>query len=443
MIFRPHKYQVKAARHLADHPCCALLADPGTGKTAIALALLRGLRKHNPDHKALVIAPRRVVYDVWPEEVAKWDQFRDLRFQVLHGRKKDVAAETPADFYLLNPEGVPWAAEKRILNKFDTLIIDESSKWKNWTAQRTLILKRYLGQFRRRHILTGSPTPQNLADYCAQQFLVDKGATLGHSITDFRRQYFWDAAPMQNYSIWRPRRGAMEEILKLVSPYALRLDGEDLLELPEIVVNDIQVSLPSVADYKARVAEASRTDGDEIEEDHGRRGAAFMLARQLSGGFDRDGTLYHPAKLDALGDLAEELGKPLLVFFVFRREGEAISERFKCPLIYGGTKDSDVREAIRAWNRGELPMLACNPATTGHGLNLQGGGNNLVWYSLPVNQDDYYQAIRRLRRQGQTARTVFVHRLLAKGTVDKRVVRILEDKTENQAEFLQGVKMAT
>jgi SNF2 family DNA or RNA helicase len=440
MIFYPHEYQKRAARHLAQNPHCALLADPGTGKTAIILALLRGLRRRNPNHRTLVIAPRRVIYDVWPLEVEKWDQFRELRVQILHGSKKDKAAELPADLYLLNPEGIQWAASRRVLDKFDTLIVDESTKLKNWTAKRTLILKRYLEQFRRRHILTGSPTPQNLADYFSQQFLVDMGQTLGHSIVQFRQDYFFDAAPMQNYCIWRPRRGAMEEILRKVSPYCLRLDGEELLDLPAIQVNDIRVPIPDPEDYRERVAEASHADGDTEADVEGRRGAGFTLSRQLSGGFYPDGRPYHAAKIEALGDLVEELGKPLLVFFVFRREGEAIRDRFKCPLIYGGTPDTEVREALTAWNKGELPVLACNPATTGHGLNLQGGGNHMAWYSLPSNHDDYFQAVRRLRRQGQTARTVFVHRLISPGTVDRRITRLLDEKAKTQKEFLEGVK---
>jgi hypothetical protein len=170
-------------------------------------------------------------------------------------------------------------------------------------------------------------------------------------------------------------------------------------------------------------------------------GAAWMLSRQLAGGIRADGTVFHPYKMKRLEELVEELaGAPIVVYFSFRAEGEAIAERFDCPLVYGGTKDTDTRAILKRWNAGELPVVALSPAVCGHGLNLQDGGHHIAWYSLTPNQDHYYQPNRRLRRQGQKAGTVFAHRLLCKGTVDPTLVQILAGKTEAQAEFLAGIK---
>lgn len=222
----------------------------------------------------------------------------------------------------------------------------------------------------------------------------------------------------------------MEAVTDLVSPHCFRLDGEQLLDLPSIQVNDIHITLDTQAQYKQLTIEHLGGEGE-----------VFQLSRQLASGFLTDGSCFHTQKMDALIDLVAELnGKPLLVFSCFRKEGEAIARYFRAPLIYGGVSDQLVTTVTHDWNAGRLPVLVTNPATTGHGLNLQAGGHHLAWFSLPTSQDDYFQAIRRLRRQGQQSHTVFVHRLLAMKTVDTRLVELLDRKTATQQQFLDSVK---
>ena len=418
MIFTPRQYQRDAANFLWKHPCSALLADPGTGKTAIMLAIIKHLRATRGS-RVLVIAPMKVAQIVWPAEVWKWDQFSGLPFSILHGPKKTRIADEQTDIHLLNIDGIPWAAKTKLFARYDTLILDESSKLKAWTSKRYRALKPWLLGFKRRHILTGSPMPLNLLDYFAQQYIVDLGESLGTAITHFRNDWFNDVAYKQEYSIWVPRKGALEHVLSSIRPFAYRLDGEKLLDLPALVFNDIRDDLANVVEYKKMLAESLAPAG-----------ARQMLARQLTSGYLADGGVFHEQKMTMLSDLVDELqGKPLLVAFCFRAEGEAIAKRFNCPLIYGGVKTSDSARILEEWNEGKHRVVAVNPSTTGHGLNLQSGGHHICFFSLTTNQDDYYQEIRRLRRPGQKAKTVFVNRL----------IQLLDDKTEAQERFLKGV----
>ena len=429
-LFVPHNYQREATNHLGKHPHCALLADPGTGKTAIILALVRWLRHRWPAQRILIVSTLRVIREVWPGEIAKWDQFHLVSYRILHGKKKLERSKEAADIHLLNAEGLPWAAKNKILGDYQTLVIDESSIMKNWMSKRMKILKQWLPKYSRRHIMTGSPMPQSLHDYFAQQYIVDRGASLGQYVTHFRSAYFYDATSWAPYPTWRPRAGALESVLKKIDPYAFRLDGEQLLELPELIENDLEIRLPRsvLAQYTQRLEMADSA------------GSAFMESRQLASGYLAKGGMFHPHKMDRLAQLVEELsGSPLVVYFAFRAEGEAIADRFGCPLVYGGTEPEDMRRILALWNSGELPVVALSPAVCGHGLNLQDGGHHVAWFSLTPNQDHYFQANRRLRRQGQRAHRVFVHRLICPGTVDPTLVDILNGKAEAQARFLAGI----
>lgn len=435
MRFTPREYQTDAAKHLLANPRCALLADIGTGKTAIILSVLRALKRRGVRNKTLVLTTKRIMLDVWPDEIEKWDQFKGLTYSVLHGPHKAKRADEKTDIHLLNFDALPWARDVGLLHNYDTLVVDESSKMKNWTAPcRMGILKKYLQLFRRRYILTGSPTPRTLIDMFAQMYIVDRGKSLGKFVTYFREEYFINKSRNQNYEVWVPRKNAERDIVEAIAKSCYRLDGSTLLELPELVVNDVVVKLPTAL-RSSMLAELGKC-GSPAE--------ALNTGRQMAGGFAADGTPIHSCKMDALRDLVDELsGSPALVFFYYRSEGEAIAKEFGCPLIYGGVSDKVARKARLDWNAGKLPLLAMQPASTGHGLNLQAGGHHVIYYSLTTNQDDYGQSIGRVRRPGQQSDRVFVHRLLANLPVERALVQMLERKTASQGSFLREVAALT
>jgi SNF2 family DNA or RNA helicase len=147
----------------------------------------------------------------------------------------------------------------------------------------------------------------------------------------------------------------------------------------------------------------------------------------------------HDRKLDALEDIIEASnGKSVLVAFWFKHDLQRITERLRNLKISFGCLDSS--ESIQQWNAGELPVALIHPASAGHGLNLQDGGNHLVWFSLSWSLELYEQTVARLWRQGQRSETVVVQHIITTGTIDERIMKVLTSKAETQGSLLDAVK---
>lgn len=440
MKWEPQLHQRKALKFVLERPAAGLLLDPGLGKTSTMLAALKLL-----EMRALVIAPLRVCYEVWPREIEKWDNFHELRCVLLHGRKKELALHEDADLYCINPEGLPWLVPQwpRLLDAPTVLIVDESTKFKHSQTQRFRLLKQILPYFDRRYILTGTPVPNGLLDLFGQIYILDLGQALGRFITAYRNRFFYQTG-FGGYE-WRIRPGADEEIFSLVKPIALRLDAQDYLEMPPVVTADVEAAM-SQNDrrrYFALETQFFLELGDN-EVTAVNSGALSIKLRQFAGGFiygeGKTTHALHETKLDMLQELLEEIsGQPTLVAYQFQHEGEAIGEKLDAPRIGGGVPPRQTRKLIEQWNAGALPVLLVHPAAAGHGLNLQAGGRHLIWYSLPWDQEHYDQLLRRLWRQGQT-KPVHQYHLLIKDTIDEIVLKALKHKTKVQDAFLSSLK---
>lgn len=391
---------------------------------------------------------------VWPREIQKWAEFHGLKAVVLHGKDKDKLLQEKADLYIINPEGLEWLFSKRA-RKWCTLVVDESTKFKSWKAQRTKLLKSRLGDFDRRWILTGTPAPNGIVDLFSQFYLVDGGLRLGRFITHFRSKYmlqverkYENRETGKEYKIieWIPKIDALENIEAKIRDVTLRLAAEDYIKLPPLIHNRIEIELPKPA----------RLQYDELEKEfmlelekgtivafHG--GALGMKLRQVTNGFayDEDRTAHpiHTAKLDALEELVGELnGKPLMVVVAFLPEVEAIRSALgkDTPYLGGGISTKKAQQIADEWNAGKLQHLIVHPASMSHGLNLQ-GGNHICWYGLTWNYEEYEQTIARLWRQGQK-KQVMVHSIIAKATKDVDVERALRNKRNLLTELLESLK---
>ena len=100
-------------------------------------------------------------------------------------------------------------------------------------------------------------------------------------------------------------------------------------------------------------------------------------------------------------------------------------------------------KTIRDWNEGRIPILVAHPASCGHGLNLQDGGNILVFFGLGFNYEHYAQMCERVgpTRQAQAGhpRPVFIYRIVARGTVDNAVLGALEKKKDT-LEYIMDIR---
>lgn len=472
----PRAYMKKAVKFLLEHAAAALFLDPGLGKTSITLAALKILLKKGVISKILIIAPKSVCHNVWPNEVQKWTDFNHLRLVVLHGKDKEELLQTDADIYLINPEGLDWLLNvtKTISPKtgrvsvdidlkrwralgFDTLIIDELTKFKNHSSQRFKAMKQVVGTFGRRWGLTGSPAANGLEHLFAQCFMLDQGHTFGPYITAYRKEYF-----NHDYSGfgWVLKEGADERIYKRVKPLALRMADEDYLDMPKLIENFIKVKLPPEAlrvylelerDMVAKIGSNKVTAATA--------GTASGKCRQIANGgiiidqevkalitlpkSAREWVNLHDAKTDALEDLVAELqGSPLLVAYEFHHDLDRLQQRFgeDLPYIGGGVSEKRSQELQRLWNQGKLPILAGQPQSIAWGLNLQEAGYHVAWYGLTWDGELYDQLIRRVRRQGQRAKRVYVHHIMASGTIDDLVLLTLKGKDRSQKAFFKALK---
>lgn len=154
--------------------------------------------------------------------------------------------------------------------------------------------------------------------------------------------------------------------------------------------------------------------------------------------YDDEGQVHmiHDAKLEALSEIIENVnGQPVLVFYNFKHDYDSLIRRFKKL----EPKTLQTGQDIKDWNEGKTKILLAHPASVGHGLNLQAGGNIIIWYGLTWSLELYQQANARLYRQGQK-NSVIIHHLVAEGTVDEHVMEVLQTKDKGQSTLLEAVK---
>jgi len=448
MFWEPHEYQKEAVKFLLSRGSGSLWLDPGLGKTATVLSAFRVLRLKGMAKCMLVIAPLRPAYAVWPKEVLKWEQFKDLSVGVLHGAKKDKVLQRPHDIYVINFEGLNWLSG-RFNGKtwpFDILVVDEISYMKNTQTQRFKTLKVLLNKFNRRWGLTGSPAPNSLLDIFGPQYIIDQGATFGPYITHFRTSYFYPSG-FGGYE-WRLQPDGEDRIYKALEGKVLRMAALDHLDLPELTYNDVMIELPEKAKHLYDEFEKQLTiDLGKGQITAVNAAVAVMKGQQIAnGGSYIDGndkkTIHlHDAKTEAIQELVEELsGQPVIIGYHYHHDLERLQAAFPhAPVIGSGVVDKKLEQIVNDWNLGRIPILLAHPMSAGHGLNLQGAGHAVIWYSLTWSLEVYEQFIRRLWRQGQRNHIV-VHHIIAKDTIDEAIMLAIRKKDKTQQKLLNAVK---
>nr|DAM27365.1 MAG TPA: Chromatin remodeling complex ATPase [Caudoviricetes sp.] len=448
MKFKPHKYQEIAIEKIYDTPRAGLFLDMGLGKTVITLTAVEDLMYNSFEvNKVLVIAPLRVAEDTWSRETDKWDHLKHLRISKILGtptqRRRALAAES--DIYIINRENVVWLTNElsQIGNgwDFDMVVIDELSSFKSSKSQRFRALRKYISRSTRVVGLTGTPAPNGLIDLWSQIYLLDGGERLGKTITGYRERYF---TPNQRNETtifnYKPKPEAEDAINDKLSDICISMKAEDWLEMPERIDNmqSVRLSEKEMANYE----KFERDSYIQFIEGEVTAASAAALTNKLLQ--YSNGAMYLPdnggyvktnnKKLDALEEIIDVCsGKPILCFYSYKHDLERIQDKFKFAKKLENSKD------IEAWNNGEIQLLLAHPAGAGHGLNLQAGGNIIVWFGLTWSLELYQQANARLYRQGQK-HAVIVNHLITAGTVDEKVLASLQGKKDVQDELLDSLK---
>ena len=413
----------------------------------ITLTAIQDLIEDFAVWKVLVIAPKRVAEDTWTREHKKWDHLQALRISKVMGSaaQRTAALAKDADVYVIGRDNVQWLinhyTELRKGWPFDMIVIDELSSFKNPQAKRFRALKKALPCTKRVVGLTGTPSPNGLMDLWAQVYILDRGERLGRTIGSYREKYF-RPGKRNGYVVfqWEPVKGAQQAIEDKLRDLCVSMSAADYLELPDRIDRVTPVALTERERKAYETMERESLIELESSEDAvvGLNAAAVMnKLLQIANGrvYTSEGQILrvHEEKLDALEEIADTAQGPVLVFYSFRHDLDAIRERF--PDARTLEKASDIED----WNAGRIAVLLAHPASVGYGLNLQAGGHVIVWYGLTWSLELYQQANARLYRQGQE-HTVIVHHLVAEGTVDEQVMEALKRKDTSQEALLAALK---
>ena len=448
MRFRPHNYQQYAINFITHNPITAVLLDMGMGKTAITLMAIDYLMyEYFEIVKVLVICPLRVTR-TWRDEVNKWEQLSGYRLSIVTGtvaqRKKALTAD--ADIYIINRENVPWLVNKsNVLFNFDMVVIDELSSFKNHQTARHKALMKVRPFIKRIVGLTGTPASQGLMDLFAEFKVLDMGQRLGRFIGQYRLNYFKpDRVNGPVVYSYKLLPGAEEQIYEKIQDITISMKAVDYLDMPELISTKYPVYLDEAEMEKYKELKEELILSTPEHEVTAANAASLVnkLSQMANGAVYSDKKqviTYHDRKLDALEDIIEAAnGKPILVAYWFKHDFDRITKRLQKMGVDYGKIDSE--ESITAWNNREIPVALIHPASAGHGLNLQQGGNTMVWFGITWSLELYQQCVCRLYRQGQAEGTVTIIHLISKGTVDERIMKALSEKDSTQNSLIDAVK---
>jgi SNF2 family DNA or RNA helicase len=473
--FTPHAYQRLILDHLGDVPRSNVWAGMGLGKGTATLTYLADLYERGVETApTLVVAPLRVAQSTWPDECAKWQHLSDMEVVPILGPAQDRARLLQRDtpIFSINYEALPWLVDHFKHNvhgwPFGIVVADESTKLKSTRVsyQRSttgkLFLKQSGGSVRGRALaevahakvhcwinLTGTPAPNGLKDLWGAQFFIDAGKRLGRTYSAFEARWFQSLPGERGYHDVLPLPHAQEQIQAALADCTLSLDAADWFDLKEPIVRPVYVELP---DYARRLYEDMERELFMEISTHSvaavNAAARTMKSLQLASGaviVDDAGHWkeVHDAKLQALEDIVEEAaGMPVLVAYHFRSDLARLQRAFP-----RGRHLDHSPQTIHDWNAGRIPVLFAHPASAGHGLNLQDGGNILAFFSLWWDLEAYQQIIERIgpMRQLQAGhrRAVFIYHIIAHDTIDEDVLLRLHTKRSVQDILLGAMKRRT
>lgn len=440
-----------------------LTVPMGMGKTIMVLSAIRDLLDQFEIERVLIVAPLRVAENTWPDEILDWYHTRSIRFSVLTGTpaNRKAAAQKNVPIHIINRENIRWLVEYWGDRwPYDMIVYDESSRLKSG-KKRTVGKKdsdgsrkgRNLSEFGalcsiRKYVdrvveLSGTPAPNGLKDLWGQAYFADLGERLGTARTAFEKRWF-----DSDYMGWNltPKPNAQEEIMARLEDMMFSLRAEDHIDLPPIVYNNVCIKLPSsIMDQYRQFERDSVSLAYDVEAQS--RGVLTNKLLQFANGSMyrsvegrgkpvREIVPIHDLKMDALDSIVQEAsGRPILLAYSFKFDLERIKKKYPKAVLF-----DEEPNAVKLWNKGKIPMLLSHPASIGHGLNMQYGGNIAVWFGLTWSLELYQQFNKRLPRPGQSADHVYIHHIIAKGTADEDVLDVLASRDAVQDDITSRVR---
>ncbi|USR81494.1 chromatin remodeling complex ATPase [Bacteroides phage EMB1] len=446
-----HEYQVKGVQHIIDNEFCALFLDMGLGKTVTTLTAIKDLLDNCIISNCLVIAPKKVTQVTWSDEIKAWAHLKDLTISVIDGtvKQRREAYEKKADIYAISRDNIVWLVMEYggIKLPYDMVVIDELSSFKNHASKRFKALRKVRKFIPRVVGLTGTPSPNGLIDLFAQMYLIDQGQRLGKSITAYRDRFFRpdkrNGDIVFSYALKSPQEETEQQISDLISDITISMKAEDYLKMPDRMPIYDYVELPPKAMEayttfeREQIIELINSDTPLTATSAAALGNKLQ---QMAGGqvYDSDRKVIdvHDEKIEKLKEIVEASnGEPVLVAYAFKHEQARIMEALK----EFKPRKLETAQDIADWNEGKAPLMVAHPASIGHGINIQKGGHILVWFGMTWSLELYQQFNARLYRQGQM-KPVMIHHIIAKNTIDEKIIKALEGKKQTQDGLMQSIK---
>lgn len=463
-----HKYQQVCVEHIITHPFCGLFIDMGLGKTATTLTAIDELMNDYCEiNSALVIAPKRVAESVWQEEAEKWEHLKHLRFSKIIGsarQRTEAAMRTKADIYVISRDNIAWLCALYGGGKlpFDMIVVDELSSFKSYKSIRFKALRGARPYLKRLVGLTGTPAPNGLIDLWPQIYLMDRGERLEKTISRYREKYFkpgqTNGHVVYSYDLLSDSEKLIHEKIEDI---CISMKANDYLEMPERSDNYIKLQMPDELKKQYNDFEKNKVldllNATKTVEEQDENGNTVQVQKpvevnvvnaaalsnkllQFANGavYDENRNVFpvHEIKLEALKEIIEDAnGQSVLVAWTYQFDRDRILEYLKSykPRELKTGKD------IADWNAGKIQVMLAHPASAGHGLNLQTGGNIIVWFGQTWSLELYQQFNARLYRQGQQ-KGVIIHHLVMKDTHDEDVIAALKAKDKKQNALMNSIK---
>lgn len=459
-----HKYQKACVEHIITHPFCGVFLDMGLGKTVSTLTAINYLMfDYLEINSVLVIAPKRVAESVWQEEAEKWDHLKHLSFSKIIGSAKQrisAVMDTKADIYIISRDNVAWLCALYGGGKlpFDMVVIDEFSSFKSYKSERFKALRGARPYLKRLVGLTGTPAPNGLIDLWPQIYLMDRGERLEKTISRYREKYFRPGQTNGHVVYSYDLMSDSEYLIhKKIEDICISMKANDYLEMPERTDNYIKLKMPEQIkkqydDFeKNKVLDLFKSEQEyldnadkwvdkPVEINAANAAALSNKLLQFANGavYDENRKVFpiHDIKLEVLKEIIEDAnGQSVLVAWTFQFDRDRIMDYLK----KYKPRELKTNKDIEDWNAGKIQVMLAHPASAGHGLNLQAGGNLIVWFGQTWSLELYQQFNARLYRQGQKNHVIINH-LILQGTHDEDVIRALKSKDKKQNALMDSIK---
>jgi len=444
-VLKLRPYQDTAADFLYAQDQGMILAPVGAGKTAITLTAMAAMLADGHVKRWLVLAPKRVCTDVWPVETPKWAPNIELAVAVGTPRQRALAFASSADVVVTNYDNLQSLPG---LTGFDGIVFDELTRLKNPSGKRFKELEKIIGQFNIRWGLTGSFTSNGLEDVFGQCKIVDQ-SLLGRSKGAFLQKYF--VCVNRDFGEWAPRKGALQDVMNAIRPATFVLEpGEYKDRLPPLHTVEMRCDLDDRQPYeKMKKDFLVELEGDLItalsaaavtnklqQMASGFVYSSSTTASEVAGKFvtAQQALWFSTHKFDLLDEILDENQRDnTIVVYNYKEELAELLRR------YPHAQTIDSPKAVERWNAGKIELLLIHPKSAGHGLNLQHGGNKMVFLSLPWSLELFEQTVGRLHRGGQQ-KDVWCYLLICNKTIDERIWAALRDKRDISDVALEELK---